>query len=176
MKITRLLPRLRRSRGFSLVEVTIATGITAVALSTLLGLVPQGLNNIKQAGEVAAESRISSHLIGIVSQARWQDSNGADRLAPEFDRKRYFFDDQGVQIAETEAAARLAYVAEIRLPARDVNLPAHGAAVGAADPFDPYLRRVTVKMANVASTAFDFDRANPVAYRTQTTLIARTGR
>lgn len=176
MKIPSSFPRFRRA-GFSLAEVTIATGITAMALTTLLGLIPEGLNNIKQAGDIAAETRITSHILGTVSQNKWQDAAGEDILALLYDHQRYYFDDQGVVIESDEPGAELAYVAEVRTPARDVRLSSDSedsSQAGATQ--DPYLRRVTVKVASVANQNFDFERALPTAYRTHTTLIARTGK
>lgn len=167
------LPRLRRLRaGFSLAEVTLATGITAMALTTLLGLIPQGLTNIKRAGDLAAEARITEHILGAVAQGRWQDTTGGDYLQLAFDHRRFFFDDQGVAIESDEPGPELAYVAEVRVPARDVRLPGGEPAAG----HDPHLRRVTVLVASVANERFDFDRVLPVAYRSHTTLIARTGK
>lgn len=172
------IPAFSRSlrRGFSLVEVTLASGITALALTTLLGLIPHGLNNVKEAGNLAAETRITTHVLGSVSQARWQNGSGEDILAPAFDQQRYYFDDQGVVLETDEPGPELAYVAEVRVPARDVSLPADASPQEEEAGIDPYLRRVTVKVASVANESFDFDRALPMAYRTHTMLIARTGK
>ena len=49
-------------------------------------------------------------------------------------------------------------------------------AEGSETKADPHLRRVTVLLASVANEKFDFDRAAPIAYRSRTTLIARTGK
>lgn len=179
MKLHSSLLRRSRRAGFSLAEVTIATGITALALTTLLGLIPEGLKNIKQAGDLAAETRITSHILGIVSQAKWQPTpaeNQAgqdDPLQSLFDEKRYFFDDQGVAIESETPGPELAYVAQVRMPDKNVTLPASG-ELGSV--LDPYLRRVTVNVASVANENFDFVNALPMAYRSHTTLIARTGK
>lgn len=174
------LPSVSRRSGFSLAEVTVATGITALALTTLLGLIPQGLNNIKQAGDLAAESRITAHIFGEVSQAKWQknaagtsasSSSAEDDLTNDFDKRRYYFDDQGVAIADP-GDITLAYVAEVRVPKPDITLPADVAS----DVEDPYLRRVTVNVASVANEGFNFATALPMAYRSHTTLIARMGK
>ncbi|SKA90465.1 Verru_Chthon cassette protein B [Prosthecobacter debontii] len=174
MKIKLPLQKIRRS-GFSLAEVTIATGITALALSTLLGIIPEGLKNIRDAGGLAAETRITSHLLGVVSQAEWETHTGEDLLSSSFHEKRYFFDDQGIAIEGGDPGLDLAYVAEVKIPRSDVNLSADVTAAE-DDAIDPYLRRVTVKVANTGSKNFNFDRVLPMAYRQHTTLIARTGK
>lgn len=166
----------RRRSGFSLAEVTVATGVMALALTTLLGLIPHGLNNIREAGNLAAENHITSHILGTLSQAKWQGAGGEDLLVPTYDQQRYYFDDQGILIESKEPGMDLAYVAEVRVPTHDVNLPESAAPEGGEAPVDPYLRRVTVKVASVANENFDFDRALPIAYRSHTTLIARTGK
>lgn len=171
--------RNRLRKGFSLVEVTLASGITALALTTLLGLIPEGLKNIKEAGNVAAETRITSHIMGGISQAPW-GPDGDDLLEYTFNGKRYYFDDQGVEIErEPEAAAGsalVAYVAEVHIPVRDVALKADATATEGEPAYDPYLRRVTVKVAGAVSEQFDFDRALPMAFRSYSTTIARLGR
>lgn len=165
--ISRTSRRLRR--GFSLAEVTIATGITAVAMTTLLGLIPQGLSNLREAGELGAHSRIARHIFGTLTQESWRDASGADTLSQRHDRRRFYFNDQaGVIESDQPDALEVTYVAEVLVPEQDVTLPA-------TDATDPFLRRVTVRVATVPDTEFDFDRAPRLAYRSQSTLIARTG-
>lgn len=174
MKIAPLARRIRS--GFSLVEVTIASGITAIALTTLLGLIPEGLKNVREAGDLAAETRITTHILGTVAQSRWLDGNNQDQLPNQFRNQRYYFDDQGVVIDGEPSPVNLSYVAEVTVPALDVQLSADAASDAEPEGADPYLRRVTVKVASAANPDFNFDRALPIAYRTHTTLIARTGK
>ncbi len=162
-----LVKRLRQ--GFSLAEVTIATGITAVAMTTLLGLIPQGLSNIKEAGDLSAHSRIARHVFGTLALESWKDASGADTLSYRNDRRRFFFNDQAALIEDDEPSElEVAYVAELLVPEEDVTLPAASGA-------DPFLRRVTVRVAGVPLRDFDFDRAPRLAYRSQSTVLARTG-
>ncbi len=170
MKLPNTRRWLRRfPRGFSLAEVTIATGITAVAMTTLLGLIPQGLSNLREAGELSAHSRIARHIFGTLSQESWQDTSGADTLAQRHDRRRYYFNDQAAVIeSDRPDKLEVTYVAEVLVPEQNVTLPA-------ASTTDPFLRRVTVRVATVPDTEFDFERAPRLAYRSQSTLIARSG-
>jgi uncharacterized protein (TIGR02598 family) len=170
MKNTRLtFFRKRYLFGFSLAEVTIATGITAIAMTTLLGLIPQGLQNIKESGDLAAQSRISRHLFGVLAQESWQDSSGSDTLSYNFDRQRYYFNDQAMLIEdERPDELEVAYVAELLVSDDDFVLPTATAS-------DPFLRRVTVRVANVPQLDFDFENAPRLAYRSQSTVLARSG-
>jgi uncharacterized protein (TIGR02598 family) len=159
----------RLQKGFSLVEVTIATGITAVAMTTLLGLIPHGLGNLREAGELGAHSRIARHIFGTLANETWRDASGADALSYRHDRRRFIFNDQASVIeSERPDDLEVAYVAEVLIPEQDLTLPA-------ANVSDPFLRRVTVRVATVPNAEFDFDSAPRLAYRSQSTLIARTG-
>lgn len=166
--------------GFSLVEVTLATGITAIAITSVLGLVPQGLANVRQAGNLHAESHITRHLLGNMAQSPWSLAAGQDNLVSKFNNKRFYFDDQGIEMGATEARTSgwLAYVAEVKVPPQDVVLPSSGiGSTAQAGPVnDPYLRRVTVKVASIGDPDFDFDNGPRLAIRSHTTLIARAGR
>ncbi len=168
--------------GFSLVEVTLATGITAIAITSVLGLVPQGLANVREAGNLHAGSHITRHLLGSMSQSPWAAATGQDTLALRFNNKRFYFDDQGIELAATEARTSgwLAYVAEVKVPPNDVVLPSSGTGTSStaqAGPVnDPYLRRVTVRVASVGDPDFDFENGPRLAVRSHTTLIARAGR
>jgi uncharacterized protein (TIGR02598 family) len=173
----RLLRQLRS--GFSLVEVTLATGITAIAITSVLGLVPQGLANVREAGNLNAESHITRHLLGSMAQSPWTVA-GQDTLVARFNNKRFYFDDQGIEMTDTAARTDgwLAYVAEVTVPPQDVVLPSSGiSSSGQAGPVnDPYLRRVTVRVASIADPDFDFENGPRLAIRSHTTLIARAGR
>ncbi len=52
--------RLSRSQGFSLVEITIALAIIAFGMVVLMGLLPTGLNLIKESSDESAASNILS--------------------------------------------------------------------------------------------------------------------
>ncbi len=170
MKNTRIpLRACLLSRGFSLAEVTIATGITAVAMTTLLGLIPQGLSQLREAGELSAQGRICRHVFGSLADAEWRGAAGGDAFSQNHDRRRFYFNDQAALIEkESPGELEVAYVAEVLAPDPNVSLPA-------ASKSEPHLRRVTVRVAAVPDPAFDFDRAPRLAYRSQSTLIARTG-
>ena len=60
---TTLTSRKYRPQGFSLAEVTLALAIAAFGITTVLSLLPQGLSNMRKAGDVAAASRISQHIL-----------------------------------------------------------------------------------------------------------------
>lgn len=88
-------PRHRLSvvRGFTLVEVTVAIGITAFAGLTVLGLLPVGLSNFKQAMNATVTSQILQRVATDVGQANF-DTLAASSSGPTLLPVRYF-DEQG---------------------------------------------------------------------------------
>ncbi len=162
-------PRPRASQGFSLAEAALATAIAALALTTLLGLVPQGLGNLRAAGETSAQHRICRQLFGVLAQEDWRGAGGVDSLAQRFDRRRFYFDDQAVLIEAGKPDAKsIAHVAELLVPAPDTTLPGAPAA-------DPYLRRVVARIVSLPQPDFDFDKAEPSTFQIYATQLANTG-
>ena len=161
----------RTRRGFSLPEVTFAVAVSALGLTSILGLVPNSLDNLKRAGDIATESRINQQIVTTVSTAEWTDTKGNDTLADTFDKKRFYFDDIAVPTTDN-GEGLVSYVAEVEVVANDVRLSTDDQKTDA----DPFLRRVKVKLANTAAKSFNFAGAKPNTYRVYTSLVARAGR
>ena len=154
--------RSTRPQGFSLVEVTLALGIAAFGITTIMSLLPHGLNNVRSAGEIAAASRISQHILGALDQSQPTASQ---------QKQRYYFDAYAVPV---DPAGRskddIAFVAEVSVPVSDVLLP------GNTQDKDAFLRRVTVKLKQTPATDFDFTGAQPTSYKLYSYVIAKTGK
>ncbi len=65
-----------RHKAFTLVEVTMALGIISFCLLVLVGLLPQGLNTLKNANDRSAAAGALSRLIGDVRNGNF---DGVDR-------------------------------------------------------------------------------------------------
>ncbi|MDZ4403379.1 Verru_Chthon cassette protein B [Prosthecobacter sp.] len=144
-------------RGFSLVEVTLAVAIAALAIITFLGLLPQGLEVSRKTAQMAAHSNILEQIVRDLENARW------DKM-PTGNDERKFFNDQGVEV-DSEST-------EITLVAQmDYSLPA---ALPKTESSQKFLRRVVVKIANTSSTEFDFDPEKKFTYATYNHLVAKT--
>jgi uncharacterized protein (TIGR02598 family) len=159
---TRITLRKHRPQGFSLPEVTLALGIAAFGITTLLGLLPQGLGNIRKAGDVAAAARISQHILGALDQTQLQSTPAA---------RRYYFDAHAIPVdpagSHTDAVA---YVAEVGPPAADVRLP------GVTSSDDAFLHRIIVKLKQTPVIDYDFEQAQPASYKLYSYVVARTGK
>lgn len=146
--------------AFSLVETVLAMAVMSLAVTVLLGLLPHGLEMSRKAGISAGEARISGDLIGELSQAGWT-------ALSRYDRNRFYFDDQGVRLAENQSEM-VAYVARVTLPGL-LRLPSgSGAGVQNAD-----LQRVTIDIASTGNRDYDFDDQN-ASYSTYAAVLSRT--
>lgn len=166
------LPRKINRHAFTLPEVVIAVGIAALGLVSLLGIMPQSLDTLRQAGEVSAESRISQQIIAGISMSDWQNAGGGDLLNASYHGKRYFFDDLAVEVEASDDFG-VAYVAEVSVAAADVALPQVGTPPALPDP---NLRRVTVKVATTNFADFDFASKPVGGYRTYASIVSRSGK
>lgn len=155
-------------RGFSLIEVTIALGITAFGITSVLGLLPQSLDQIKKASEAGAEARIYQQIAASISQAEWVTQSGADALAPQFNGRRYPFDGMAQPLPENYNSADLRYLAEVNIEPAGVTLP--------GGETDLNLRRVAIRLLNTGTTDVDLNTASPLAVRRYSTLVTRTGK
>ncbi len=161
MKIRPSALRTRR-HGFSLVEVTLALGIAAFGITTIMSLLPHGVNNVRTAGEITAASRISQHILGSLDQSQ---SSATQQ------NQRYYFNAYAVPVDPAGRSKNdIAFVAEVATPTTDVLLP------GSTEVNDAFLRRVTVKLKQTPAADFDFTQAQPTSYKLYSYVVARTGK
>ena len=90
--------------GFSLIEVTLAMGIISFSLLTILGLMPVGLNTMRQAMDSTQRAQILRRISGEVMVKPWSQIRGTNAL----DGTKRFFDDEGQEqnISQTNADTR----------------------------------------------------------------------
>lgn len=106
-------PSRGKAAGFTLVEVSIAVGILAVAMVALLGLMPAGMTNFRKAMDVSTTAQIAQRILLDMEQADFDriidaPLTGPDDISPFFtftSPKRNanplqfrFFDEQGVEL------------------------------------------------------------------------------
>lgn len=170
MKIIRkkaCFPGLRRdwrSRGFSLIEVTISIAITAVALVSLMGMLPAGMRTMREAGDRAVETRIHQQILGEIQLTAWatraQYDSGISGV--------WFFDDQGIRIHKSGTQAdpnfdfSHVYSARVSVPGMGNQLPQSiggasytGVVVPGKPLPDPNLQLVIVEITSVIDSALE---------------------
>jgi len=99
MKRRRLKPS--SVSAFSLIEVTIAMAIAAVAVVTLLGLVPQGMETMRAAGDEAIQGRIHQQILNELQMTPFEDINKKSPL-DDFHEREFYYDSQGEELSDSE--------------------------------------------------------------------------
>jgi uncharacterized protein (TIGR02598 family) len=164
-------------RGFSLVEVTMATSIMALAITSVLGLIPFGISNVRAAGEETAECHIYRLILGRLNLVSLSGDNRNDVLAAQFDGRKFYFDSEGIEVSESEARRGVwfYYIAQVNVHPLDVQLPALKG--GANRPFlgDPFLRRVTLLIAPAVNPEVDLNQVSSVSLRKYSSLLMQGG-
>ena len=152
--------------GFSLVEVTLAVAIAALALITLLGLLPQGLEMSRKTSQLTNNSNILEQIIRDLENAQYSTLPAA--------KVRRYFNDQGSEVQQGDD--NITFVAEID-PEQLAFLPLADAQMSYANAFNNNrgnLRRVVIRVATTSSPDFQFGENNRVSYSIFNHLIAKT--
>jgi len=152
--------------GFSLVEVTLAVAIAALALITLLGLLPQGLEMSRKTSQLTNNSNILEQIIRDLENAQYSTLPAA--------KVRRYFNDQGSEVQQGDD--NITFVAEID-PEQPAFLPREDAQLKYANAFNNNrgnLRRVVIRVATTSSPDFQFGENNRVSYSIFNHLIAKT--
>ena len=143
-------------KGFSLVEVALALSIAALGITSMLGLLPQALDDVRIAGETTAASRISQHIISTLDQAATSE-------------QRHYFDANALPVdIDGNRVNDIIFVAEVSAPSGDVRLP------GESIDNDTFLRRFTIKLKQTTDTGFDFISAARGSYKVNSHIFVKT--
>lgn len=154
--------------AFSLIEVTIAVAITAVALVSLMGMLPQGMKTMARAGDTAIEARIHQQIVGELLLTEWENRNSSDKQIRGFDDQGTHIATDGVVFVTGRNAEDVIYQSRTRVPSAEVTLPGGDA--------DPNLQLVLVDVTNRAEDGFDFDSpTNKAHIHTYQSIIAKMG-
>lgn len=182
------------SEGFSLAEVTLAIGITAIALVSLMGMLPKGLQNMRRANDKAIEGRINQQILGEINLTPWETGGGSSGSSPveKFDGEVRYFDDQGIRLNNSEDPSHV-YTARITIPRINGKLP-HSVGGGTfggvaapgempSDEANRYSKLVIVEVTSIVDSAFiggggnSFDEPKyRERIRSYQTIISKTGR
>ncbi len=96
-----ILPAVSRVRAaFTLIEVVVALGVAALAVVTLLGLLPAGLGGIQRATADSAEARV---LQAIMADYQTRDWDSVRRQQDAHSSELLYFDVNCFQVAAADA-------------------------------------------------------------------------
>lgn len=161
--------------GFSLIEVTIAMAIAAVAVVTLLGLVPQGMETMRAAGDEAIQGRIHQQILNELQMTPFEDIGGKSPL-DDYHEREFFYDAQGEELSDSDNQGSVPedrkkgsfahiYSARVSVPNVGINsgVPESvggskfdGYTFGDGQP-NAYVRPVIVEIAAVAGLGENFN-------------------
>lgn len=156
-------PRPRRG-AFTLAEVTLALGITAIGMIALIGLIPSGLESLRQSSALVAEAKI---VQAIVADYQTGDRTGrAEGLRLE--DRTYHFDASGIRVQASDPWRH--YTARARVV--EEQLPVSG-----DHETNKYLQRLQIRITDHHDPAAAF--ADPQLHKEHGTIVAlidQTGR
>lgn len=90
---------MKSSPGFTLVEVTLALGLVSFSLVGLMGMLPVGLSNFREAMEIQTQTRIAQQIAAELQLTPFQTiSDGTFETG--FPR---FYDDEGAAVSAVES-------------------------------------------------------------------------
>ncbi|HSI64328.1 MAG TPA: Verru_Chthon cassette protein B [Candidatus Saccharimonadia bacterium] len=101
MKTPPLISR-KSAAGFSLAETTVAVGIAASVIVTLVGMIPLSLDALRQSSNVAAEARIVQAIAADYRMREWSEVLGQQQSGGGRD---YIFDGQGTRVKTGDFSA-----------------------------------------------------------------------
>lgn len=159
-----------KNLGFSLIEVTISIAITAVALVSLMGMLPAGMKTMREAGDRAVETRIHQQILGEIQLSEWDEKE----LYDSYKSGVWYFDDQGIRIfkdgptADPEFEFTHVYSARVsvpeinktRLPKSVGGITYKGVILPGVSTADPNLQLVIVEITSV----IDEDLYDPISF------------
>ena len=148
-----------QNKAFTLVETVLALGIVSTVMIALVGLMPAGMNIVRQAGEQTVGAQVAQKLIGEIQLAEFDD---VEQLASKGVR---FFDDMGTEM-DADGVTRF-YRAVIEVSPQRPALP----GMKASD----HLKMLVVKVSGSPKEDIDFSDPSSeesyLAYQRYTTLI-----
>lgn len=142
--------------AFSLVEVTLAVAIAALAITTLMALMPHSIATVRAAAVATLEARIIAQVIGEIQLSDWGTFDGGTpgkwSNLEMLLAKKWYFDDQGTLLSSENTSAietRLASVVQVRVSPSTVIFP--GGATQSSDT-----KGIMVDVAATADAKFPF--------------------
>lgn len=108
--------------------------IAAVALVTLMGLIPQGMKTMEEAGDTAIEARIHQQILNELQLSPFGGQTGGSVLDTYYDNLEVYYDSQGEEMSHSQNQGSVAedrkqgsfshiYSARISVPKKGENMP-----------------------------------------------------
>jgi uncharacterized protein (TIGR02598 family) len=162
------------SRGFSLVEVTVAMGIVATVLVALLALLPYGMDSIREAKSTQVQARIANEIISELQVADWGSEPAYTKLA-RYNGQIRGYDSEGTLIEEKADKDKSDTIYKVKI---EVPISEQMRLRGMPTDSGRYVRRVVVKVAFApGDKTVDFEADKyPLPYRSFSSQVVKLGR
>lgn len=158
-----MIQRRLSQAGFSLAEVTLAVGITSVGMLALIGLIPGGLDSMRQSSSKVAEAKIIQAVTADYQMGDWGSRTSGQQLLD----KDYYFDERGVEVPASDPWRH--YTARATVDRNFVVLS------GEASSGNKFLRRLQIRITDRPDIELAFQTpAQHRAYGSTVALIEQT--
>jgi uncharacterized protein (TIGR02598 family) len=148
-----IVEKMRRTAGFTLVEVTLAMGLVSFALLPLMALLPQGLSTVRYS---ATETALGAMLGKVRSELNQSSFDTLNQTLPSA-ASPWYFDEAGTRVDAADTQKHYFVVsAAVDIP----NIPA------APVDFQKSAKRVRLRMSYPAFAAAQFQYTHEVALLT----------
>lgn len=154
MKATGLKSRQHAGAGFSLAEVMLAMAIASFALLALIGVLPEGLESLRDAEKRAAEARMVQDVTARYQLLDWEEADLDGGSEEEFE-----FDSSGNPLESS--SDRVIYKARVTIESAN-PLPNESSS-------SPFLRRIRIRITDRWDNGSAF--TNPAMYRERFALL-----
>ncbi|MGE9267496.1 MAG: Verru_Chthon cassette protein B [Verrucomicrobiales bacterium] len=129
-----------RTRGFSLIEVTIALAVIATALIPLIALLPSGMSTMRKGYRAATEAEIVRLVSSELTMSDWNATNDLE----DWDGTVRYYDKDGVRQDDPEFTT---FTVRIEV--------GNGPAIPGSTDDNPYLKTVTIKVTDLPEVVAD---------------------
>lgn len=181
---SRLVAQSKGCAGFSLIEVTIAMAIAAVAVVTLLGMIPQGMNTMRDAGDEAIMARIHQQVLNELQVADFDALDTYDKLEVYYDAQGEELGDSRGSGSQSKGSFEHIYSARVSVLASGQRLPDSvggggfgGYSFDQGDSQSDLLRPVLIEIVAVAGLGNEFDWSDKFSHMIHTyqTTVVKMG-
>lgn len=161
--------------------------IAAVALVTLIGMIPQGMQTMREAGDLAIEARIHQQILNELQMSEFNE------IRDNYHEMVVYYDIQGEELGDSKNSSLAEedrfthiYSARISVPDKSQTFPKsvgegsyEGIGFGKTTEFNPDIRTVVIEVAAVGGLGENFvwdDEESQTLISSYQTSVVKMGR
>lgn len=168
--------------------------IASVALVSLLGMIPQGMDTMREAGDQAIMGRIHQQILNELQMTPFEGADGQDLIVKAYDETEFYYDSQGEELSDSKSqgsvpeerkkgsfahiyTARVTFPEKSGAPSSVGGAKFEGFAFGGGD-VNPFAKPVVLEIAAVGGKGDNFDfkkEENRSLIKTFQSIIVKLG-